>query len=74
MTAATPMKPVKSSSISAVGYNPSARELHVKFTNGGSYIFEGISPEKHQALISAPSVGTHFQNHIRSGGYKSRKA
>ena len=59
------MRPVQSSNIDAVGYNPETREMRIQFKGGGKYAFHGISPEQHKALVNAPSVGGHFAAHIR---------
>lgn len=54
-----------SSNIKAIGYDPSTRKLHVQFHSSGTYEFDDVPPEKHAALVSAQSVGKHFQTHIR---------
>lgn len=60
------MNPVKSSNIRAVGYDPATRDLHVHFNNGGRYVYADVPPEKHEALLSADSIGRHLHQHIRS--------
>jgi hypothetical protein len=59
------MVPVVSSSLSAVGHDGGADELHVQFKNGSRYVYSGVSAEKHGALIAADSVGKHFAANIR---------
>lgn len=59
------IKPVKSSSISAIGYDPEMRTLHVEFSSGRTYHYKGVDPEEHQAFVNAPSIGQHFSQHIR---------
>lgn len=67
------MTPVtKSSTIDAVGYEPEHKRLKIKFKSGGTYQFEGVSPEDHSKLITAASVGKHFHQHIKSA-FKSTK-
>lgn len=67
------MKPVaKSSTIDSVGYDPAHQRLKVRFKSGGTYQFEGVSPEDHAKLITAESVGKHFHKHIK-GSFKSTK-
>ena len=58
------MKPVDSSNVAAVGYEPDSNVLHVQFKNGGRYRYQGVSPAHHEDLIGAKSVGSHFYNHI----------
>lgn len=61
------MKPVdRSSNVTALGYDPESKELHVRFASGGVYAYSGVSPEEHQALVNAPSVGSHLHAHIKS--------
>lgn len=61
------MKPVDSSNVAAVGYEPGEKGegvLHIQFKNGGRYRYQGVSPTHHEDLIGAKSVGSHFYNHI----------
>lgn len=58
-------KEVSSSTISHVAYNDETNELRVTFKHGGTYLYKGVNPETHKALIEAPSVGKHFLAHIR---------
>lgn len=64
---AVEMKPVKSSNISAIGFDAENKALHVSFRNGTSYIYHDVDAEKHAALMKADSVGSHFHAHIRNG-------
>lgn len=59
------MKPVKSSNIAAVGYDPERHVLRVQFKNASAYEYHGVDAETHQALLHAPSVGTFFHTHVR---------
>lgn len=61
----TKLDPVKSSSIAAMGHDPAKNELHVKFKAGATYVYSGVDAAKHQQLLGAPSIGKHFQQHIR---------
>jgi hypothetical protein len=56
---------VKSSTISHVGYDSDTKDLTVTFHHGGTYLYKGVTPEEHEALINAPSVGKHFHANIR---------
>lgn len=67
------MKSVKSSNISAIGFSPETKELHVAFTNGTRYVYHDVDADKHTELMSADSVGRHFNAHIKGGGYKFTK-
>jgi hypothetical protein len=59
------LKPVSSSSINAIGYDPESRTLHVEFASGRTYTYRGVDPEEHDALINAKSIGAHFSKFIR---------
>lgn len=59
------MKEVKSSNISKIGH--SGTTLTVEFKNGGAvWDYEGVTPEQHDALVNADSIGSHFHHHIKS--------
>ena len=68
------MKPVKSSNIEAIGYDPATQTLAVKFRHGGVYHYEGVPASAHEALVNAKSVGGHFFQHIRNGFKSARQA
>ena len=59
------MKPVKSSNISAVGYNAVKKELHIAFTSGKTYAYHGVTPDQHGEFLHADSIGSYFAKHIR---------
>lgn len=59
------LTPVKSSSIAAIGHDLEKQELHVQFHSGATYVYSGVSAEKHQAFVDADSIGSHFQRHVR---------
>lgn len=58
-------KPVKSSNLKSVGYDPTSKTLEVEFQGGAVHQYAGVPPEKHAALMKAKSVGSHFHKHIR---------
>jgi len=57
---------VTSSVIASVGYDSAARTMDVEFRTGRLYRFFGITPDDHNALISAESIGRHFNAKIRN--------
>ncbi len=66
-----PLQPVKSSQIAAIGHDPSTNVLAVQFHGKGGkpgsvYHYQNVPPEKHQALVNAPSIGSHFGQHIKA--------
>lgn len=64
-TAIPPMQSVTSSNVEAVGHDAAANKLHVRFKNGGHYVYEGVDARGFQALLRAPSVGRHIANQIK---------
>ncbi|MFT8276134.1 KTSC domain-containing protein [Kerstersia gyiorum] len=59
------MIPVRSSAISAVGYDKNTGRLTIRFTSGGTYTYCGVPQHVYEGLISAASVGTYFDRVIR---------
>lgn len=58
--------PVTSSNVAAVAHDPATNTLHVKFKNGGTYAYHGVTADEHHALLHAPSVGAHLHHHIKA--------
>jgi hypothetical protein len=59
------MKPVKSSTISAIGHDPVSRTLHVEFHRGAKWTYADVGADEHAALVGAASIGSHFGKHIK---------
>jgi hypothetical protein len=57
--------PVQSTTIQSIAYEPATRELEVLFKSGGTYRYQDVDARTHAALMSAPSIGSHFHKHIR---------
>ena len=66
------MQEVKSSSISHIHHDSQLKQLTVKFANGGTYTYDGVSADEHKALMESPSIGKHFAAHVRPK-YKGKK-
>lgn len=60
------MKPVKSSNIKAVGYDPASLVMQIDFANGTSYTYPDVPFDDFNKLANAESVGQHFNENIRS--------
>lgn len=60
------MTPVRSSNVEAVGHDDETGRLHVKFKSGGHYSYAGWTEAKHNALLNAPSLGSHLHAHVIS--------
>lgn len=61
--------PVVSSNIAAVGYDPNTMTLEVEFTSGSVYQYFDIPEAVFQELMSAASIGTFLNRHIK-GSYR----
>jgi len=58
------MHPCTSSLLSAYGYKPETLELRATFKDGTTWRYLGVTPERFQAFIEAPSKGKHFMREI----------
>jgi len=59
------MVAVKSSMIHSVGYDPGSKAMRIAFHGGNVTQYEGVPAHLHAALMSAPSVGKHFNQNFR---------
>lgn len=66
-------KPVSSSTIRTVGYDPDKQELHVDFHHSGRYVYHNVTQEIHDAFMNADSHGKFLHQNIR-GKHTHRKA
>jgi len=58
--------PVQSSNLASVGYDPSTQILEIEFLQGGIYQYYGVPNWIYSGLMSAPSKGSYFAQHIRN--------
>jgi hypothetical protein len=63
------MRQVKSSNVSAVGYDDVTRAMMVTFKSGGTYLYDGVPPELHDRMReiedTGGSVGQFIVRNIR---------
>lgn len=57
--------PVTSKQLKSVGHDPGNNKMHVEFTNGSVYEYDDVSADAHSDLISAASVGQHFNLNVK---------
>ncbi len=57
-------KPIESSMISSVGYDPVSEILEVEFNSGGVYQYGEVSEDIYRELMGAESKGQYFHAHI----------
>lgn len=65
-------KPVTSSNLKSVGYDPESAMLEIEFQDGSVYQYRGVPQNVHQALMAAASLGSFLHKHIR-GKYSYHK-
>ena len=66
------LKPVKSSNIAALGHDASSLDLHIQFSDGARYVYEGVPAETHAEMLKSKSVGGFFAKSIRQQ-FKGRR-
>ena len=54
-----------SSAITHVAYDTLTKILRITFTSGGEYDYPDVPREEYENLVSAPSVGQYFNQHIK---------
>lgn len=64
---------VRSSNIESVGYEEDSQTLGVCFQGGGEYHYSGVPRRVYDGLLSASSVGRHFDSYIKKAGYPCRR-
>lgn len=63
---------VQSTNIMAEGYDPTTKELHIKFKSGGIYSYENVSEQVYSLFKQSPSKGSAFFNLIK-GKFNHKK-
>jgi KTSC domain len=66
------MRRVDSSWVAAIGYEQSAREVHVALLDGSAYAYESVAPDVWRAFLAAASKGT-FVNEVLKPDYGVRR-
>lgn len=54
-----------SSQIAAIGYDQSAKVLHVQFHSGGTYAYEDVPADMADAFAKSDSKGRFLSTHIK---------
>lgn len=65
-------KPVSSSNLRSVGFDPTSGILEIEFKNGSVYQYDNVPFSEYRALMSASSHGKYFSSHIKKS-YTYRK-
>lgn len=61
-----------SSNVAAMKYDADKGELHVKFKNGGTYVYEGVPPDVAEDMYHSSSAGRFVQENLK-GQYQHRR-
>ena len=59
--------PIRSSNLESTAHDPATQKMQVKFKNGGTYEWDGVSAEEHAALRAAGSPGAHLRYNFQKG-------
>lgn len=59
------MIPVASSNVASVGYDEAARELHVEFRSGSTYVYSDVGRETYDDLLAAASPGSYIARWLK---------
>lgn len=62
-------RPVSSSSVTSVGYDPRTLTLEVEFSDGELYRYFDVPEHDADGLIAAGSIGKYLNEHIK-GRYR----
>lgn len=61
-----------SANVRDYGHDAVQNELHVRFRNGGHYVYAEVPESKYHEMLAADSVGAFLHAHIR-GKFEHRK-
>jgi hypothetical protein len=60
------MIPVSSSTVAEVGYENVNQIVYVRFTNGNTYVYKGVSEIEFENLKNAPSIGSYLHRNFKN--------
>lgn len=60
------MSPINSTMFDGHHYDPTSHVMTVRYKNGSVWHYDGVSPEKNAAFLSAESAGGFFNKHIKT--------
>lgn len=63
------MIPVRSSAISAIGYDSSTQQMVIRFKGSGNYTFYNVPPHIFSEFMAASSKGSYYHRYIE-GRYR----
>lgn len=63
--AKTFLNPVESSAFTHAGYDPAKKEFHVRFKDGGVWVYKDVDQAHEVGFEHAASRGAYFARHIK---------
>lgn len=60
------MRSVYSSSVDSIGHDPETNELHVKWQNGKTSVYEGVPAETAESVMGSASIGKALHSMVRN--------
>lgn len=54
-----------STNVALVRHDETCNDLTVKYKDGSSWNYRGVTPEEFEKLIKAKSIGSHLREHIQ---------
>lgn len=66
------LTPIKSSMASHAHYDPHSQTMHVKFSNGTTFRYDGVPHNIGETVMGAASFGASFNRHV-AGKYAGAK-
>jgi hypothetical protein len=64
--AAMDRKPIESTNLRSVGYDPGTHILEIEFRGGNVYQYKDVPEAVYHGLVTAPSAGAFFYANIRN--------
>lgn len=59
-------KSIVSSNLSSIGYDLPSSSLEVEFKNGSIYLYLDVPEHVYKELMTAPSIGSYHNKHIKN--------
>lgn len=59
-------RPVFSTRIKSVGYDPDSQVLEIEFTDNSVYEYDGVPKSKFDGLVGSYSIGKYFEENIKN--------
>ena len=61
---------LSSSAIASASYEPDTSLMQITFTSGNTYDFPGTDQQTFEGLVTAPSPGSYYNEHIKGTSHQ----